>query len=187
MPFTAYGVAAQPQTPYLPPDNSLLMAAGDPATAGSGVTLTAGQLLLARLSARSAVTLNNLWFEVTTAGAGASTGSFAGVYSSAGTLLSGSADIGALLLVAGPMQVPLSSPVQVAAGAFVWAAIVTNLATTQVTLSRWGIGSVLAGFGGATAATYRWAINGAGLSALPGAITPASNLGTTSALLVGAS
>jgi hypothetical protein len=136
--------------------------------------VTAGTVYLVKLSFRSAVLVSNLWLGCTVVGVGASSGSFAGLYSSAGSLLSGSADIGASFLAAGPIACPLTTPQTVAAGSFAWASFVFNLATTQPSLTR-GSGVVSVVNANLTAATFRAAVNGTGQVALPGSITPSSN------------
>jgi len=162
--------------PWQPSDLGLLLANMDTVEAVSTALLTAGTVYLARLQVRQAVTITNICAILSTAGVGASTGSFAGLYNPAGTLLSGSADVGATLTgAAGLITMPLSTPQAVAAGSFVWAALVQNLATTQATLAR-NTGAAVQFNAGLTAATFRWAVNGTGLSSLPGSITPASNV-----------
>jgi hypothetical protein len=130
-------IQAVPQAvSWLPSDNGMVIGNGDPLDFTTGGILTAGSVYLMKLIPRyPGVLLSNLWFFITAAGVGASTGSFAGVYSNAGQLLTGSADIGAQLLGgAGPFEVPLLTPQLLSAP--VWATIVANLATTQPTLLR---------------------------------------------------
>jgi hypothetical protein len=161
---------------WLPSDNNLLMAAGDPWAATTSNLMIAGTLYLIKLKAVTSVPVTNILALLAAAGSGASTGSFAGLYSSAGALLSGSADVaGSFTGAASPLTLSLSTPQPVAAGAFVWAALLSNLATTQPQL-RSGVGSTGAVANiGLTPAAARWATNGTGLAALPGSITPASN------------
>ena len=167
---------------WIPADNGLLIAVSDPELVSGSLLLTAGTLYLRKLSVRSAVLISNIWFVVVTAGVGASTGSFVGLYSSAGTLLSGSADIGgALTAVAAPSNA-LTTPQQLAAGTFVWVGILVNLATTQPTLARNNSINAASNIGQA-AATFRTAVNGTGLSTLPASITPGSNLQPNSGTL----
>ena len=123
------------------------------------------------------MTISNLWWALQSAGTGTSTGSFSGLYSSAGTLLSGSSDIASKVVgvsVPAGIEVPLTTPQADTAGTFVWAAILCNLSSTQPgfhAANSLGIqGSV-----NLAAAAYRYATNGAGLTALPGTITPSSN------------
>jgi hypothetical protein len=170
------GAAPAAAVSWQPSDNALLACStGDPALLTSTAILTAGTLYLAKLPIRSAVTITNLVFEVATVAAGASTGTFAGLYSSAGALLSGSADVNAAFLAQGPATCALSAPQALAAGGFVWAALLANFATTQPTLLKGSTATGNVPNVGLAAAVYRFAVNGTGLVALPGSITPASN------------
>ena len=178
-----FAAAAAGTTPWLPADSGLLIATGDQETATASFLLIAGTLYLRKLNVRSSVLVTNLWFGLPVVGAGASTGSFAGLYSSTGTLLSGSADIATQFTTAiGGISCPLTTPQQLTAGTFVWAAVLSNLATTQPTLSKASVINPISNLN-LTAATFRIAINGTGLSVLPGSITPASNAQANSASL----
>lgn len=170
------GAAPAAAVSWQPSDNGLLLSsAGDSALLTSNAILTAGTLYLAKLPVRSAVTVTNLLFEVSTVAAGASTGTFAGLYSSAGVLLSGSADVNAAFLAQGPATCPLTTPQALPAGGFVWAALLANFATTQPTLFKGATATGNVPNVGLTAAAFRFAVNGTGLVALPGSITPAAN------------
>jgi hypothetical protein len=160
--------------PWLPGDNGLLAANADPWLPASSSVLVAGTVYLAKLPIRTGITITNVWWVLATVGAGASTGSFTGVYSSAGTLLSGSADIAASFTGAtGPFSVALTTPQTIGPG-FVWVAIVSNLATTQPAIAR-SASQGSAGNMNLTAANFRFAINGTVQTSLPASITPASN------------
>ena len=166
---------SSPVNDWLPSDNGLLLAAYDPVEATGTAITTAGTMYLVKLTPRTSVTITNLWISIQTAGSGTSTGSFVGLYNSAGTLLSGSADIGTSLASAGALSTALTTPQAVTAGSFYWAAILTNLGTTQPTL-REAVGPV----GGSSnvnlsAAVSRFASNGTLQTVLPSTITPASN------------
>jgi len=182
--ITIPNLAASAAPPWAPSDNGLLAANADPYVLTTALIATAGTLYLAKLSARSAYTATNIWVGVSTAGAGASTGSFVGLYNSSGTLLSGTADIGASLLATGPVSTALTTPQSLAAGSFVWVAFLVNLAVTQPLMFR-GVPLGSMGNVNLAASAFRFATNGAGLSALPGSITPASNAGTGETLWVG--
>jgi hypothetical protein len=175
----AIGAAATGAVAWQPSDNGLLGGTGDTTVFVNTSLVVAGTLYLVKLPVRTPQLITNIVLPLSAAGAGASTGSFTGLYSPAGTLLSGSADIGASF-IAGNGQVPaaLSTPQQVTGGtgpsSWPWAAILFNLATTQPTLSR-GNGTISIPNGGLTAANFRFCVNGTGLAALPGSITPASN------------
>jgi hypothetical protein len=163
-----------PPNTWTPQDNNLLTASGDPFAVSGSTAPAAGTLYLVKLKITAAITISNLWFLVATAGSGTSTGSYAGLYSSSGTLLSGSADIGTSLTSSAAFSVALTTAQPLLAGSFVWAAVLVNM--PGMPALRNGIGST----GGPaslnlTAAAARWASNGTGFTALPGTITPASN------------
>jgi hypothetical protein len=175
------------QLPWVPSDNALLAAAASLDGADSTFQAVAGTLYLVKVFARAAFTWTNVNYIVSTAGAGASTGSFAGLYSSGGSLLSGSADIGGNLTAAGDYATALTTAQPIAAGSFVWAAVLVNLATTQPTFRAWATPSQFVMNINLTAASYRVATNGTSLSALPGSITPGSNVSSGSSIWIGAS
>jgi hypothetical protein len=166
--FYPYGTVSA--APWLPSDNALLAAVGDPVAFNAGFLTIAGTVYLSKIPVRNAMLASNLWAVCTVAGVGASSGSFGGLYSSAGVLLSGSADIGGLVLGAGGVQIPLSSPQQLAAGSAVWAAFLFNLATTEPTLAR----SSAFGNLNLPAALSRFAVPLTGQTTLPGSFTPGS-------------
>jgi hypothetical protein len=169
MGFYPFAAAAVSPVPWLPADNSLLAAAGDPVLFNAGFLTIAGTVYLSKIPVRNPTLASNVWAVATVAGVGASTGSFGGLYSSAGALLSGSADAGGLVLGAGAVEIPLSTPQQLAAG-FVWAAFLFNLATTQPTLAR----SSAFGNVGLSAALSRFAVPVTGQTSLPGSFSPGS-------------
>lgn len=175
--LSAAGVATAQNWEYLASDSVLLVTNGDPWQSGqSGVVMTAGTVYIQKQQIRVAITATNIIYGLQTVGVGASTGSFVGLYSSAGTLLSGSADIATQLTTAtGMITCPLTTPQALAAGTFVWTAVVCNLATTQAALFRGSANNVYSN-GLLTAAAFRFAANGTGLTALPASITPASNV-----------
>jgi hypothetical protein len=186
MGFYPFGPVGQVEDPWLPADNGMQVAVSDPFMLLQSSLPVAGTLYLTALQCRAAATLSSLWWAVNTAGVGASAGSFTGLYSSAGVLLAQSADIGASLLAAGSHQFPLSGPVTLPAGSLVWAALLTNLATTQPAMSRNnGFANVVNL--GLTPATARFATNGAGLAALPASIIPANNVLSALSFWAGAS
>jgi len=163
------------QAPWVPSDNLLLAASQDPKTVGnSSQILSAGALYLIKLNIRQNMTLSKTWWYVSTAGSGTSTGTYSGLYSSAGSLLTGSADAATALSTAGAASISLSAPQTLAAGTFVWAGILSNLSGTQPTLTRTAtlIGPV--NFGLSLSAAQA-CVNGTGLTALPGSITPSAN------------
>lgn len=165
---------ANPETPWLPADNNLLMAAGDPLLATAANALVAGTQYIFKITPRNTRLISTLWFLPSVAGVGASTGTFAGLLTSAGAILTGSADAGALLTTTNPVPVPLTTPQLVPSGVSVFGVLLVNLATTQPSL-RCGIGATGGPVNvGLAAAAARFATNGTGLTALT-AITPSAN------------
>jgi hypothetical protein len=137
--------------------------------------MIAGTLYLIRVNIRKPITLSQVGFMVNTAGSGTSTGSFGGVYSSSGTLLSGSADAAAYYSAGGVQAIPLTTPQALAAGTYVWFAYLVNLSSSQPHLYGWSVPVSDANFGFGAASQYRFATNGTLITALPPAITPSSN------------
>jgi hypothetical protein len=68
----------------------------------------------------------------------------------------------------------------------VYAAIVTNLATTQPSMPRF-LNSTNIGGAGLSASAYRWATNGTGQTSLPATLTLSSNALTANTFFVAGS
>lgn len=164
-----------PALSWQPADNGLLASNIDPATIGNGAAPAAGVLYLMKLPVRQALTISKLWFQVGGSGSGTSTGSFAGLYSPAGTLLTGSSDIGTILTAApGVPSVVLTTPQALAAGSFAWAALLVNLSVAQPFLPQsYGANTAFLNVN-LTPATAQFAKFGSGLTALPGSFTPSA-------------
>jgi hypothetical protein len=161
-------------TNWQPADNNLLIANGDPATFSANPLMTAGTLYIMKLTARAPLTISNLWFGCQAIGVGASSGSFAGLYSATGTKLSGSSDVGSLFTSAtGGVECPLTTPQALTQGESVYATLLMNLATTQPALARFGGVAAIANLN-LTAANYRWAQIGSQGTSLPASLTPSS-------------
>lgn len=164
--------------PWIPADNNLLAATDALSAVDATVQPVAGTLYLIKVPVRAAATFSNIWTVVGTAGVGTSTGSFIGFYSPAGTLLTGSSDIGTLLTTGfAARELPVTTPQAVTTGTFVWIGFVINMPTMPF-LRQLNNGTVVANVG-LTAASYRFCTAGTGLTALPGSITPASNTAPT--------
>jgi len=174
-----------PASSIVPSDHGLLAWSMDLDSAVSGTTLIAGTVYLVKVPIRYALTATYLWFSLTVAGVGTSTGSYVGLYSSAGSLLTGSADLGTAIAI-GNHQVALTTPQALTAGSFVWAAMVTNQSSSQPAVrSPFNFTSPASPNIGLTAATYRIAVPAGGTTqtALPGSFTPSSNTNTGAAQL----
>lgn len=90
---TAAGVPAWIAVPWLPQDSSLIAWAYDPVVAAASSNQpTAGQVVGVKMRVPAGL-ISNLWVGLNSAGAGLTAGqNFAGLYNSAGTLLSATAD-----------------------------------------------------------------------------------------------
>ena len=157
---------------WAPGDNGLLTASADPFAASLGTNQAgSARLYLVKLPIRLSMTITSLWVFVATAATGTSTNSYVGLYSSGGTLLSGSSDVGTAVSSTGAIQIALTTPQSVSAG-FVWAAMVFNGLTANPKMqSGAGIPNV-----GLAASTLRFAVNGqSGISTLPPSLTVSNN------------
>lgn len=165
----------------IPADHGLLAWTYSIDNAATTDACVAGTIYLAKLPVRYNFTATNVWFNVTVAAVGASSGSFVGLYSSSGTLLTGSSDLGALPL--GFAERAFTTPQALTAGTFVWVALLVNYASTQPTLR-----AMLSAPGptnniqnlNLTAANFRSAVPAGGTTqtALLGSFTPSSNTAT---------
>ena len=163
------------QIPWLPVDQSLLAANADLSAVTQNVTaLTAGTQYLLRVNVRASFTASTVWLNVNTGGSGASTGTFCGLISSAGTLLTGSADCAAQFTGTGAQSVSLTSPQALTAGSFVWVVLLSNLATSQPSFRGWAALTSSVSDLNLTAANFRVATNGTVLAALQ-SVTPSAN------------
>lgn len=161
---------------WLPGDNGVLAATSSlDASGGTGAVLTAGSVYIQKLLIRSyPLVITNVVYIVATAGLGASTGSFVGVYNSSGTLLSSCSDIGANLLAAGAYSTALTTPQTINSG-FVWLAMVENLATTQPAMRVEATAAFATVNLNLTAATCRCGIAATAQTTLPASFTPSAN------------
>jgi len=119
-----------PNFPWLPSDNNLVAALGDPQLYQFGAGLTAGRVYLTQLQIREACEVAYLWWLVSsTAGSGTSSGTYTGLYSSSGSLLTGSADISSSLTsVNTPVKLPLTTEPGALSGRRCWS---TSLPRSQ--------------------------------------------------------
>lgn len=159
---------------WLPGDNNLLAASYPVQPSQSTQAMTAGTIYLIKVKVPVTIKISTIWlFSNGAAGSGASTGSFVGVYNSAGTRLGVSADCATQFGTSfNTISVPLLAATTVPPP-FAWIAILSNLAVTQPTLATAQGNGNLVNLG-LTAATYSFCTNGTG-TALPVSITPASN------------
>lgn len=150
----------------------------DPALAVNSTTLANGTLYLTRVNVPADVTVTKLYWWVGNSGSSPVTNqNHVGLYASDGTLLA-SANVDAAVSSTGLKTTTITGQA-LSAGSFYWIGLLFN-ASVPPTLTRasgW-TGVDAAANVGLTAATYRFATNGTGRTALPATITPASNAGT---------
>lgn len=160
---------------FLPADHGFVAWSYDPSFASTTGALTAGTLYLSAVRLRRAQTITKVWWAQTTAASSVTSGqNYAALISSAGTVLSSVGIDSAITGSNNPISATLGAAQTNAPAGVYWVAILTN-ATTPPTLVR--TNGVLTGLNnaGLTGATLRYAVNGTGLTALPGSITPSSN------------
>lgn len=161
-----------PFTPQ-PVDHGLIAWSGQPdiSTTTSSAAV-AGTLYLRRIPIRSSSTISKVWWINSAAGSGAVAGqSFVGLISSAGTVLS-TGGIDSVATVNGPQFGTLAAAQT--ASSWVWSALLIN-ASSMPTVARAAGLSATGNNVGLTAGTYAYAVNGTGLTAIPGSIAPGSN------------
>ena len=170
-------------------DYGLLAQNFDAAVCTTTSIVIAGTVLLLRLNIRQAMTITYLYWNLQGNGnnTGGSGGTFTGLYSSSGSLLTGSSDVASSLATGSPtaVKLTLATAQPLSAGTFVWAALLCNLGTTQPTFARAGatlntmnvLTSTLGG-GTARAAAYTTGSQ----AVLPLSFTPASQLSVTNGL-----
>jgi hypothetical protein len=142
--------------------------------------MTAGNVYIVKIPIRIGLTATTLWYRISNAGSGASSGSYVGIYSSSGTLLSSTADIGANLVATGIYSTALGAAQTLTAGTFIWVALVQNLATTQAQFNSFaGASSTLPNVN-LTRAFYRAGqLSATGQTTLPASFTPATGINSS--------
>lgn len=163
----AQGSATAPA--WVPADNGFQAANIDPAAFGSSATPVSGTLYVFRLPVRAATTFHSLSLAVKTAGSGASTGSYVGLYSASGTLLGSSSDIGSSLMNTGEVVCKLSTDQELSPG-YTYGAFLINMSTLPVLYLAGNIFGQMLNIGLPATAPNMGALETAGTS-LPASIT----------------
>jgi hypothetical protein len=179
------GPLGAPSTPQ-PADHGLIAWSGQPDTSTTtSSAAVSGTLYLRRIPIRSSVPVSKVWWINSAAGSGATAGqNFVAAIRSDGTVLS-TGGIDSVATLSGPQSGTLATPQTVTS--WFWAALLIN-ATSPPSIARAAGLSATGNNVGLSAATYAYAVNGTGLTAVPASITPASNTLTGGmALWMGAS
>lgn len=150
----------------------------DPALAVNSTQVNNGTLYLTRVNIAADVNATRIYWWAGNQGSSPVAGqNHVGLYSSDGTLMAATG-IDAAVSSAGLKTTVIPSQL-LTAGAFYWVGLLFNAsATPTLTRGSGWTGVDAAANLGLTAATYRFATNGTGRTALPASITPGSNVGT---------
>lgn len=169
--YTATGAFGE----QLPVNHGLTGWTYDPALATTGSLLTNGTVYLSKVHIPDDVSITKIYWWVTTAGATPTTGqNWVGLYSAAGTRLA-TTDVGSVISSTGLKTTTITST-SLAAGSFVWVAMVFNASTAPTVARATGNGGLATAVNaGLTSGTYRFATNGTTQTSLPASITPGSN------------
>jgi hypothetical protein len=185
-PLTVAGVNAQAALSEVTPGNVALKGWSFPAylaSASAGATVVPGTMYLAPVNLTAGVAISNIYFSVNTGAAAIKTGSnFAGIYSSAGSLVATTADLAAVIGTnTGYITAALTGTYTPTVSGQYWVGAFFNAATTEPILRglQNGAATTTATFAAgptATAAQYPWAINTtSNATVMPASITPGSN------------
>lgn len=163
-----------------PDDQNLLTWTYDPMYGVNNALTVSGTLYLLKVLLRKVATITTVTVGLTTqATTPTANQNFLGLYDSAGNRVASTAAgaIDAATTSAGPLTGTMASPYAAPIGAY-WVALLFNAATppTVMRASGQSAGTIDAGL---AAAGFRFAVNGAGLTALPASITPSSNTHTS--------
>ncbi|MGY0065120.1 hypothetical protein ACWY4P_54030 (plasmid) [Streptomyces sp. LZ34] len=150
----------------------------DPALAVNSTQVNNGTLYLTRVNIAANVNATRIYWWAGNQGSSPVAGqNHVGLYRSDGTLMAATS-IDAAVSSAGLKTSVVASQL-LTAGAFYWVGLLFNAsATPTLTRGSGWTGVDAAANLGLTAATYRFATNGTGRTALPSLITPGSNVGT---------
>lgn len=164
-------------TMWLPSDNGLLAACDSPGAMAGVFIVVKGDQYMIKVPVRYAFTASTIWFIVSTPGSGGTSGTFCGLLSNSGTLLTGSSDCATQFTGSNAQSVTLTTPQALTPGTtpFVWVTLLSNLASTQPTFRTVGTATSAIPNINLSAANYRAAVQGSGSTVALASITPASN------------
>lgn len=157
-----------------PRDNGLIASAFDPGDSSGTLTLTGGTIYLTKLQiARAATPTKLYWYVATQAVTATASQCWVSVLNSSGTILAAPVDVATASETIG-LKTTTVAPGALAAGAFVWAAIVLAGSTVGTVAVQNGSAKPTMTNVGLTAATLRYATNGTSQTTITNR-TPGSN------------
>jgi hypothetical protein len=178
-----------PYVGWLPSDNNLLYATGDPSSSGStwvptGATAS-GIVYLSKIRLAVAITMTNLWYGLSgAAGGAATTGNYFGVYDTTGTLQAVTSDLTSVYNGStGAKEAAFVTPYSAAAGTYFIATLVNGTWAAN-TWSLKATGGGVTANAGLSAPSLKFSNLLTGQTTLPGTITLANQV--TSAVAAGA-
>jgi hypothetical protein len=171
------GQTTDPLPPWMASDSGYLAWNFDAGAIGGSTAVTNNTITLVRINIRKAMSVTNVLLAINGGGTGLVTNeNFAGLYSSAGTLIGATADQTSNWAGGGLKTLALTGgPFNLSAGTFVWVAILANeSAGGTPTFWRGQNNSGSVQNAGTTVSTARWATNTTGTT-LPASITPSAS------------
>lgn len=156
-----------------PREHNVVAWSVDPAMVISGKSVVNGTLYLVALYVARSSTVTRLMWGINTAGAAATASqNYVGLINSAGTVLT-TVGVDARVTSTGMFTETIS--VAVTPGIY-WAAFLFNATTPPQVYRAGDLTATLSNAGITSASLYRFATNGTALTAVPGSITPGSNV-----------
>lgn len=154
----------------LPSDHGLISWSIDPFVTNASMVLPQGVITMIKLPVRTQVVVSNVNTAIVTGGTGLTAGAcFAGLYSTSGNLVAQTADQSGVWNSTGHKQMPLTAPFLASPG-YYYFAMLSNAATTNVTIMRGSTQSTATFSANQSIADARVTVFGSGLTALPATI-----------------
>lgn len=172
------GPASSASPGWLPSDNGLQLANYYPGAYIQSGAVGAGKLLLIKLAVRQPRALSKLWFLVSSAGSGPSTGTFAGIYTVAGstaTLAGSTLDCASTFTVGEGRSASLQA-VTAVQPPFIYAGLLVNMNSMPQLYYAGGDGvNAAVGPGLTYPVNYPFVVNGTGRTSLPSTLDLTAN------------
>lgn len=175
-PGTVVDTALARGSVWVPADNGLLAANGDPNNFSANAIMVVGSVYQMKLIIPYAMTVSNIWMAINTVGGTLGSGSrvtVASMFNASGTELAVTADQSTnWSTLTGAFAMPITS-VALAAGQVIYVCLICGSATTAPTPNQ-GSSQITVVNANLTGANLRAGRNGTGLGSMPASITPAN-------------